>query len=216
VHIKTPSEHTILLQHSPVEMQFEHDLDFKKSYITPLEKAHVPFKLMVAVLVDPGLKNAFLDKVLDKIPKDEDFKTAVPKEPVEVDESVDEGKSPLMYILGDTLMAEQATEFDYASYMGSMTQPPCTEKVLWFVMLKPVFADLQQLTFIDRLWSTKPSRHLQKQNNRPISYGFYYNSNIVNGISKRIIKNKQSYFGILPAYSRKAFKVPKKKEPEGE
>lgn len=31
VHIKSPSEHTINLQHYPVEMQFEHDLDLDHS-----------------------------------------------------------------------------------------------------------------------------------------------------------------------------------------
>jgi len=31
IHVKSPSEHTINLQHYPVELQFEHDLDLDHS-----------------------------------------------------------------------------------------------------------------------------------------------------------------------------------------
>ena len=41
---------------------------------------------------------------------------------------------------------------DYFTYMGSMTEPPCTENVLWMVMKEPVQASPAQMALFSRLY----------------------------------------------------------------
>ncbi|WP_418318673.1 carbonic anhydrase [Piscinibacter sakaiensis] len=40
----------------------------------------------------------------------------------------------------------------YFAYMGSLTEPPCTEDVLWLVMKSPVEISPQQIAIFDRLY----------------------------------------------------------------
>jgi len=71
----------------------------------------VPQKLMVSALIEAGPEHQFLKAVLDKIPKDEEYKVDVAKDPTAVDESLDEGKSPLFYILGSSFVPEMPEGF---------------------------------------------------------------------------------------------------------
>lgn len=99
VSIKSPSEHTINLQHYPLELQFEHDLDLNHSYIRPaLAAMGVAQKLVVSALIEVGAEHEFLAKILDKIPKDTD----PAKGPIEIKADLEQGKPPLFYILGST------------------------------------------------------------------------------------------------------------------
>lgn len=41
---------------------------------------------------------------------------------------------------------------DYYTYMGSLTEPPCTEGVLWLVMKEPVQASPEQMALFSRLY----------------------------------------------------------------
>ncbi|WP_338766749.1 carbonic anhydrase family protein [Massilia sp. METH4] len=41
---------------------------------------------------------------------------------------------------------------DYYTYMGSLTEPPCTEGVLWLVMKEPVQASGEQMALFSRLY----------------------------------------------------------------
>jgi carbonic anhydrase len=41
---------------------------------------------------------------------------------------------------------------DYDTYMGSLTEPPCTEGVLWLVMKEPLQASPEQLALFSRLY----------------------------------------------------------------
>lgn len=75
--------------------------------------------------------------------------------------------------------------------MGSETTPPCTEKALWAVILRPIEATVEQLQFVDKMFHVKPSRHLNNTNRRPISFGFYYNTNINNSLSKKVVWNRK-------------------------
>lgn len=96
VHIKSPSEHTINLQHYPVEMQFEHELDLAHSYVRPaLAAMGVPQKLMVSALLEAGQEHGFLKKVLDKLPKDEEYKVDMLKKEEETKVELDAGEAPL-------------------------------------------------------------------------------------------------------------------------
>ena len=56
---------------------------------------------------------------------------------------------------------------DYYTYMGSMTEPPCSEGVLWLVMKQPVQASAAQMALFSRLYPLN-ARPIQPTNGRII------------------------------------------------
>ena len=56
---------------------------------------------------------------------------------------------------------------DYYTYMGSMTEPPCSEGVLWLVMKQPVQASPAQMALFSRLYPLN-ARPVQSGNGRII------------------------------------------------
>ncbi|KAB8059807.1 carbonic anhydrase family protein, partial [Janthinobacterium sp. FT14W] len=59
------------------------------------------------------------------------------------------------------------TRRDYYTYMGSMTEPPCSEGVLWMVMKQPVQASPAQMALFSRLYPLN-ARPIQPANGRII------------------------------------------------
>ena len=59
------------------------------------------------------------------------------------------------------------TRRDYYTYMGSMTEPPCSEGVLWLVMKQPVQASPAQMALFSRLYPLN-ARPIQPGNGRII------------------------------------------------
>lgn len=59
------------------------------------------------------------------------------------------------------------TRRDYYTYMGSMTEPPCSENVLWLVMKQPVQASAAQMALFSRLYPLN-ARPIQATNGRII------------------------------------------------
>jgi carbonic anhydrase len=56
---------------------------------------------------------------------------------------------------------------DYFTYMGSITEPPCTENVLWLVMKEPVQASPAQMALFSRLYPLN-ARPIQPASGRMI------------------------------------------------
>ncbi|MBX9869517.1 MAG: carbonic anhydrase family protein [Burkholderiaceae bacterium] len=56
---------------------------------------------------------------------------------------------------------------DYATYIGSLTEPPCTEGVLWLVMKEPIEISTEQLAIFNRQYPAN-ARPLQKISGRLI------------------------------------------------
>jgi len=56
---------------------------------------------------------------------------------------------------------------DYFTYMGSLSEPPCTENVLWLVMKQPMTASPQQMALFSRLYPFN-SRPVQPSNGRMV------------------------------------------------
>jgi carbonic anhydrase len=56
---------------------------------------------------------------------------------------------------------------DYFTYMGSLSEPPCTENVLWLVMKQPMTASPQQMALFSRLYPFN-SRPVQQANGRMV------------------------------------------------
>ena len=55
----------------------------------------------------------------------------------------------------------------YFTYMGSLTTPPCSENVLWFVMKNPIYVSEEQVKNFDRIYPMN-ARPLQPKGDRLI------------------------------------------------
>jgi hypothetical protein len=143
-------------------------------------------------MIDQAQESAFLKTVLDTIIVDGEG-----VEPPKAGDPVEEKKLNFyeLFFFNGTYDAD----VPYAMYEGSLTSPPCTEDILWVIFLDDIKASQEQIKFIDNLFVIKPSRHLQNLNRRALTYGTYEQRSIMDAISKRIIRKKEEYFGILPA-----------------
>ncbi len=56
----------------------------------------------------------------------------------------------------------------YFTYMGSLTTPPCTENVQWFIFREPITVSLEQVNKIKKLMPLNNYRGIQPQNSRPV------------------------------------------------
>lgn len=98
---------------------------------------------VVAVLLERGSENPFLQTLWNNMPLDKN----VPVEPPEL------SINPLNFL---------PVTRNYYTYMGSLTTPPCTEGVLWLVMKQPVQVSPEQIAIFSRLY---------RNNARPIQSG---------------------------------------------
>jgi carbonic anhydrase len=56
-------------------------------------------------------------------------------------------------------------EKNYFTYMGSLTEPPCTENVLWLVLKNPIYVSEEQVKNFDRMYPMN-ARPLQPKGDR--------------------------------------------------
>ena len=101
---------------------------------------------VVAVLLQPGEPNAFIDKVWTYIPLD-------------VGDSV---RTPAAWI---DLAALLPQDQRYYQYFGSMSTPPCEEGVLWMVLKQPVTLSPEQLRLFAQMFPNN-ARPVQALNGR--------------------------------------------------
>jgi carbonic anhydrase len=59
------------------------------------------------------------------------------------------------------------TDKSYFTYMGSLTTPPCSENVLWYVMKTPIYVGEEQVKNFDRIYPMN-ARPLQPKGDRLI------------------------------------------------
>jgi carbonic anhydrase len=100
---------------------------------------------VVAVLMEKGAENPFIQTLWNHLPLEKNEDVAPPN--VAID--------PASFLPADR---------SYYTYMGSLTTPPCTENVLWLVMKQPVSVSAEQIAIFSRLY---------RNNARPVqpSYG---------------------------------------------
>jgi carbonic anhydrase len=167
IHFHTPSEHAFLaLDSTGVERMFYADMEVHLVHafgIAPRKRLAV-----IAVLIYEGEENEFLKDV-------EQF--SLPDETGETTEVQD----------FDLNLYKLIPEYkrDYFYYLGSLTTPPCTEGVRWFVMREWISASKAQIEKI---------RSLVGHNTRPV----------VN----RIIDNNQRFTGFNFEYGLKGQQDP--------
>jgi carbonic anhydrase len=103
---------------------------------------------VVAVLLEPGEANPFIDKVWTYMPLDVGDRVRVP---------------PGLLDVNEFLPKDQR----YYQFMGSLTTPPCTEGVLWMVLKQPVTLSQGQWRLFSQLFPNN-ARPVQPVNGRPV------------------------------------------------
>ncbi len=103
---------------------------------------------VVAVLLEPGLANAVIEKVWTYMPLDIGDQVRLPAEILD---------------MNDLLPKDQR----YYQFIGSLTTPPCTEGVLWMVFKQTVQISHEQLKLFQQLYP-RNARPVQPMNGRPV------------------------------------------------
>lgn len=102
---------------------------------------------VLAVLLERGKANPMIQTVWNNLPLEKHM-TVAPSIVLDVNEILPERR-------------------EYFTYMGSLTEPPCTEDVLWLVMKQPMTASPQQMALFSRLYPLN-ARPIQPTNGRII------------------------------------------------
>jgi len=105
--------------------------------------------VVIAVFFKIGKHNSYLQKIWDRVPE------AIDREVTYEDESIN---------VGNLFPSVK----EYYHYNGSLTTPPCTENVSWFVLKKPVEVSKEQMLFFERVIGEN-ARPVQKLNHRIVA-----------------------------------------------
>ena len=132
-HFHTPSEHQIDGVTYPMEIHF-----------VCKENSDIPIYLVAGAFFKMGQENRFIKSFIEKIPESADHISHLTDNPVYID---------------DLLLPEEPFN-DYYHYRGSLTTPPYTESVEWFIMKRILEASPEQIHYINQLEGDN-ARHIQ-------------------------------------------------------
>jgi carbonic anhydrase len=103
---------------------------------------------VVAVLLDPGVSNALINKVWTYMPLDSGDRVRMPTGIIDINELLPKDQR-------------------YYQFMGSLTTPPCTEGVLWMVLKQPTTVSKDQIRLFTQLFPNN-ARPVQPVNGRAV------------------------------------------------
>jgi carbonic anhydrase len=103
---------------------------------------------VIALLVKTGAENSTVQKIWDNLPKEKDKENEV---------------AGVTINAGDLLPSDQ----NYYNFDGSLTTPPCSEGVKWFVMKTPIEMSAAQIAAFAKLYPMN-ARPIQPTNGREI------------------------------------------------
>ncbi|MDO9197099.1 MAG: carbonic anhydrase family protein [Rhodoferax sp.] len=103
---------------------------------------------VVAVLLDPGVANALINKVWTYMPLDTGDRVRMPTGLIDMNELLPKDQR-------------------YYQFMGSLTTPPCTEGVLWLVLKQPTTVSRDQIRLFSQLFPNN-ARPVQAVNGRAV------------------------------------------------
>ncbi len=146
MHFHTPSEHLVDGMTFPMEMHIV-------NYNAPTDENDKPHYLVIAVLFKMGKENKFINEFLNLIPEHENDIVKLEK-----------GNVKLHDLFDDDLSNELK---NYYHYLGSLTTPPYTETVNWFVLKHVIEASPSQIQAINKVEGDN-SRHIQARYGRHI------------------------------------------------
>ncbi|AXS81162.1 carbonic anhydrase [Dechloromonas sp. HYN0024] len=106
---------------------------------------------VVAVLLERGTENAFIQTLWNNMPLEKNQPVAPPSTTIDI----------------NTLLPASR---NYYTYVGSLTTPPCSEGVLWLVMKQPVQVSQDQINIFSRLYRNN-ARPIQPASGRLIKEG---------------------------------------------
>ena len=106
---------------------------------------------VVAVLLERGNENPFIQTLWNNLPLEKNLPVAPPTTAIDL----------------NTLLPAAR---NYYTYMGSLTTPPCSEGVLWLVMKQPVQVSPDQINIFSRLYRNN-ARPIQPAGGRLIKEG---------------------------------------------
>ena len=132
--------------HAPSENHIE-----GRSYPMEMHLVHADKEgnlAVVAVMITEGAENSTLAKIWEQMPEQAGEKEAL-KERISV-----EGLLP--------------ASRDYYRFNGSLTTPPCTEGVRWYVMKQPLTVSTEQVKKFRRIMHHPNNRPVQRVNARPL------------------------------------------------
>ncbi len=138
-HFHTPSEHLIDGMTFPMEMHIVNMMPNE-------DKSATPQYLVVGVLFKEGKENKFLADFLDAIPKEENASG-----------KLDVGTVKLADLFGDV---SKEIEGHHYYYRGSLTTPPYTESVRWYITKHIFEASAAQIEAINKVEGNN-ARHVQ-------------------------------------------------------
>jgi carbonic anhydrase len=146
-HFHTPSEHLIDGITYPMEMHIVNLMDEKDGQT-------IPQYLVVGVLFKLGEENKFIAEFLNSIPNAENE-----------NKELEAGTVKLTDLFGDL---EKEINGQYYHYKGSLTTPPYTESVRWYI-LKHIFeASAEQIEAINKVEGNN-ARHVQAVYGRTVT-----------------------------------------------
>lgn len=148
LHFHTPSEHLVIKGQYPAGHLYDGELHF----VHQREDGKLA---VLGIFLDGSegstAENPILKKIIENTPKEHDtYNTAgsgVPLDPSKL------------------IPAEHAHVFTYA---GSLTTPPCSEGVSWYVMSEPLKVAPSQIQELGRFFTLKNSRIVQNTNARTV------------------------------------------------
>jgi carbonic anhydrase len=155
IQVDTTGKHWINMRGSTyhlVQFHFHHPAEEKINDKGFAMVAHLVHKneagqlAVVAVLMDVGANNEFLQKIWTRMPLEAQDRVPLPDE---------------LLPLGELLPQDQR----YYQFMGSLTTPPCSEGVLWMVLKQPVTLGADQLKLFSKLFPMN-ARPVQAVNGR--------------------------------------------------
>lgn len=146
MHFHTPSEHLIDGMTFPMELHIV-------NYAPPVNENDKPHYLVISVLFKMGNENKFIDEFLSLIPKHANDTLRLEKGRVKLHDLFDDD-------LGNELKR-------YYHYRGSLTTPPYTETVNWFVLKHIIEASPEQIRVINDIEGDN-ARHIQTMYGRQI------------------------------------------------
>ncbi|KAL6070054.1 Carbonic anhydrase 6 [Balamuthia mandrillaris] len=132
-HFHAPSEHTIDGKSFPLEVHFVH---------TSVDDEGVKLAVVGFLFEEGSQESAFLAQLY-----------------VEHNLPVDEESQHRNVSVNFDALFEEVAALDYFHLHGSLTTPPCTEDVMWFVVKSPITATAAQLELFEEVLH---------HNNRPI------------------------------------------------
>ncbi|MBL7850930.1 MAG: carbonic anhydrase family protein, partial [Cyclobacteriaceae bacterium] len=146
-HFHTPSEHLVDGMTFPMEMHIVN--------IMPNDdKAATPQYLVIGVLFKEGKENPFINDFLAAIPKEEHAAT-----------SVKAGTVKLSDLFG---AIPKEIKGNYYNYRGSLTTPPYTESVRWYIAKHVFEASAAQIEAINKVEGNN-ARHVQALYGRTVN-----------------------------------------------